>query len=96
MTVKQILKHCVTELAADSPGNIHDFWRTKLDGAYQVEQSYNLITEDVRQAYFAVLHAYNASDDIKAFDGLDDDELDRLYERFYTLFTEAEVKVWCC
>ena len=65
MTVKEILKHCVAELSADEPGSIHDFWRSKLDGQYKMEARYNLISEEVKVAYFAIIDAYNISDSIK-------------------------------
>lgn len=96
MTVKEILKHCLIELTADLPENVHDFWRSKLDGQYQMERRYNLLSDKVFEAVFAVGDVYAVVDSIKAVGALDDEELASLYERFDKALSEAEEKVWSC
>ena len=60
----EYLKDCIFELTNDEPDEVHDFYLNRLRGRYAMTEHYP-VDEATRDAYYAVIDAYNAADDVR-------------------------------
>ena len=103
----EYLKDCLRELYNGAPQDVHDYYLNKLRGRYAMTERYP-VDEATRDAYYAIIDAYNAADDIRelldfhydeAFvedqDGYFEptDKYNELVEAFYKAFETAEARV---
>ena len=60
----EYLKDCIRELYNGAPQDVHDYYLNKLRGRYAMTEHYP-VDEATRDAYYAVIAAYNAADDVR-------------------------------
>lgn len=60
----EYLKDCIRELTNDEPDQVHDFYLNRLRGRYAMTERYPE-SEATSEAYYAIIDAYNAADDVR-------------------------------